>query len=115
VPGDLPVVALQTWQAKAAISDGPVSHGVSRHGHVSDALIPTAVALIVKERAFTNQFRGARSDSDGVSSTRLLLRRAPPSYGSTPAAFVTCQPIVRRLSPSRRYLAEVLGKNLQPL
>lgn len=47
-----PVQALKKWLAAGAIERGPVFRSISRHGHVSDrALTPTAVALLVKERA----------------------------------------------------------------
>jgi integrase len=51
-PETCPVLALQGWIRRAAISSGPIFRGVSRHAHISgEALTPTAVALIVKERA----------------------------------------------------------------
>lgn len=47
-----PVLALQQWLDIAGIKDGPIFHGVSRHGLISDSAITAqAVALIVKERA----------------------------------------------------------------
>ena len=47
-----PVHAFDWWIAKGKIEKGPVFRSISRHGHVSDkALTPTAVALLVKERA----------------------------------------------------------------
>jgi integrase len=47
-----PVSAFNRWIEKGKITDGPVFRGISRHGHVSDtALTPTAVALLIKERA----------------------------------------------------------------
>ncbi len=51
-PETCPVRALQGWMALAGLSEGPVFRGISRHDHLSDkALTPTAVALLVKERA----------------------------------------------------------------
>lgn len=47
-----PVRALQAWIAKAKITSGPVFRSISRHEKVSEtALTPTAVALLIKERA----------------------------------------------------------------
>jgi hypothetical protein len=47
-----PVAALEQWLARSEISEGTVFRGVSRHGKLAaQALTPTAVALIVKERA----------------------------------------------------------------
>jgi integrase len=48
-----PVAALEDWFGRSGISEGAVFRGVSRHGNLAaQALTPTAVALIVKERAF---------------------------------------------------------------
>jgi site-specific recombinase XerD len=51
-PETCAVQAMRAWTADANLESGPVFRGVSRHGHVSArALTPTAVALLVKERA----------------------------------------------------------------
>jgi integrase len=53
-PETCPVQALKEWITKGKITKGPVFRSISRHGHVSDrALTPTAVALLIKERAAT--------------------------------------------------------------
>jgi integrase len=47
-----PVAALEDWLERSGISEGAIFRGVSRHGKLAArALTPTAVALIVKERA----------------------------------------------------------------
>jgi site-specific recombinase XerD len=47
-----PVQAWGNWVVAGRIKAGPVFRGISRHGRISDrALTPTAVALLVKERA----------------------------------------------------------------
>jgi integrase len=47
-----PVTALRAWTARARIDSGPLFRGITRYGAISDtALTPTAVALLVKERA----------------------------------------------------------------
>ena len=51
-PETCPISALQAWIERAQLATGPVFRGITRHGRVSEnALTPTAVALIVKERA----------------------------------------------------------------
>ena len=51
-PETCPVGALRAWTAAANLKSGPVFRAISRHGRVSTrALTPTAVALLVKERA----------------------------------------------------------------
>jgi len=51
-PETCPVSALRRWMDLAGISSGPLFRGVSRHQRVAEeSLTPTAVALIVKERA----------------------------------------------------------------
>lgn len=51
-PETCPVGALRAWIACAKLESGPVFRGITRHGQVSaSALTPTAVALLVKERA----------------------------------------------------------------
>jgi len=50
-PETCPVAAVHAWIACAKLESGPVFRGITRHGRVSSALTPTAVALIVKERA----------------------------------------------------------------
>jgi len=47
-----PVAALRAWTARAGIEADAIFRGIDRHGRLSDnALTPTSVALIVKERA----------------------------------------------------------------
>jgi site-specific recombinase XerD len=51
-PETCPVAALRTWTERAGIDAGPLFRGISRYGRVSgNPLTPTAVALVVKERA----------------------------------------------------------------
>jgi integrase len=50
-PETCPVRALQAWLEAAAITDGPVFRGVTRHGKVQGRLSGYAVALIVKRYA----------------------------------------------------------------
>ena len=51
-PETCPVAALRDWIACAKLESGPVFRGISRYGHIAGkALTPTAVALLVKQRA----------------------------------------------------------------
>jgi site-specific recombinase XerD len=59
-PETCPVAALRAWTARAGIDLGPIFRGITRHGDISDkALTPTAVALLVKERATAAGFNAA--------------------------------------------------------
>jgi integrase len=59
-PETCPIRAVQAWLEAAAISEGPVFRGVSRHGKVQGRLSGYAVALIVKRYAAAGGLDPAR-------------------------------------------------------
>jgi len=84
-PTVCPVRALKAWLKLLDGSEGPIFRGISKHGHIADALSPYAVALVVKRAAAA---AGLEADKYSGHSLRSGFATAAHEAGASDRAIM---------------------------
>jgi len=101
-PETCPVRALRAWLTEAAITEGPIFRGVSRHGALGPRLSGRGVARVVQRAAAAV---GLEASTFGGHSLRAGLATAAAKAGKSERA-IMAQTGHRSVTMVRRYIRE---------